>query len=124
MEQKVTITRKDGIIYERKLRKDMFDCRVAFRYHNDKIEILKQTKSGEAIVDIRPLIRSASVVCDDGIIRINCVLSASPDAYLNPEHVIKYLKQSCGILSDPCLTNEYYSIMRENAYYSDMSEFR
>ena len=102
----------------------LFRSQCELALFNDKIEILKQTKSGEAIVDIRPLIRSASVVCDDGIIRINCVLSASPDAYLNPEHVIKYLKQSCGILSDPCLTNEYYSIMRENAYYSDMSEFR
>ena len=42
MEEKVTITRKDGIVYERKMRKDMFDARLGFRYFNEKIEKLKQ----------------------------------------------------------------------------------
>lgn len=90
----------------------------------ERIEIVKKTKSGEQTVDIRPLIRSASVVFCDGELRLDCILSADPSAFLNPEHVVKYLRESCNILSDECLINEYYSIMRHSAYKADMSEFR
>ena len=90
----------------------------------DKIEILKKTKSGEAIVDIRPLIRSASVVFDGEHLRIDANLSADPSAFLNPEHVITVLRNNCGILSDENLANEYYTIMRNNAYDAEMNEFR
>ncbi len=90
----------------------------------ERIEILKQTKSGEGTVDIRPLIKSASVTCDGDMLRMSCLLSADPSAFLNPEHVVKYLRESCGILSDPCLLNECYSILRSQAYREDMSEFK
>ncbi len=89
-----------------------------------KVEILKKTKSGEAIVDIRPLIRTADAVFTDGNIRISCVLSADPSSFLNPEYIIKALREKCGILSAEDLTSESYSIMRERAYSADMSEFR
>ena len=55
---------------------------------------------------------------------INAVLSADPSSFLNPEYVIKALKDGCGILSSPDLTKEGYEIMRLNAYFEDMSEFR
>lgn len=90
----------------------------------ERIEILKKTKSGEATVDIRPLIKSASITCDNGVLRMSAILSADPSAFLNPEHVITVLKRECGILSDDNLLNESYSIMRERAYAADMSEFR
>ncbi len=90
----------------------------------DKVEILKKTKSGEAVVDIRPLIKSADAVLTDGQIRISCVLSADPSSFLNPEYIIKALREKCGILSSPDLTAESYSIMRNRAYLADMSEFR
>ena len=90
----------------------------------DKVEILKKTKSGEAIVDIRPLIRTADAVFTDGNIRISCVLSADPSSFLNPEYIIKALREKCGVLSSDDLTSESYSIMRNNAYNKDMSEFR
>ena len=91
--------------------------------YSDKIEVEKKTKSGPALVDIRPLIRSAYAVCDGDLIRISAVLSADQSTFLNPEYVVKALKAKCGILSDPCLTNEYYSIMRERAYLDDMTDF-
>ena len=75
-------------------------------------------------LNIRELIKSASAVFDGDAIRINCVLSADASAFLNPEHVIKALRKSVGILSSENLTEEYYSIMRESAYTDDMSEFR
>ena len=89
----------------------------------DKVEILKKTKSGEAMVDIRPLIRTADAVFADGNIRISCVLSADPSSFLNPEYIIKALREKCGILSSDNLTSESYSITRNSAHLADMSEF-
>ena len=90
----------------------------------DRVELLKKTKRGEAIVDIRPLIKSADAVFSGGAIRITCVLSADPSAFLNPEYIIKALREKCGILSSENLLSETYSIMRNSAYKADMSEFR
>ncbi len=90
----------------------------------DKIEIDKRSKRGEDVrVDIRPLIKSADVISDGENIRISCILSADQSAFLNPEHIIRVLRARCGILSDPVLTNEWYSIKRIKAYLDDMTEF-
>ena len=83
-----------------------------------------QKKNSDKTADIRPLIRSASAVKDGDVMVINAVLSADPSSFLNPEYVIKALKDGCGILSSPDLTKEGYEIMRLNAYFEDMSEFR
>ena len=91
----------------------------------ETVEVEKKTKSGDVTrVDIRPLIKSASSTLDGELIRISAVLSADSSAYLNPELVIKALRASSPILKDPEIINEYYSIMREEAYLSDMSVFR
>ena len=91
---------------------------------SDKIEVTKSTKSGEAIVDIKPLIKSAEATLDGDMILLKCVLCANPSKFLNPEYIIRYLRESAGILSNADLTKEYYSIMREGAFRLDMSEFR
>lgn len=92
---------------------------------SERVEVEKKTKSGDVTVcDIRPLIKGVKSVFDGENIRISCVLSADASAFLNPEYIIKVLRQECGILSDENLLNEYYSIMREIAYLGDMSEFR
>lgn len=83
-----------------------------------------QKKNSDKTADIRPLIRSASAVKDGDLMVINAVLSADPSAFLNPEYVIKALRDGTGILSSPDLTKEGYEIMRLNAYFEDMSEFR
>lgn len=88
------------------------------------VEIEKKTKSGVKPVNIRPLIKSADAFFDGEQIRIVCLLSADPSAFLNPEYMVKYLRDAVGILSDPCLTNESYSILREEAYTSAMRRFR
>ncbi len=90
----------------------------------EKIEVIKKGKSGESTVDIKPLIRSFAVCAEGECVRISCVLSANPASFLSPELLLKYLKTACGILSSQNLLKEYYSIMRENAYFTDMSEFR
>lgn len=57
MEEKVTITRKDGIVYERKSRKDIYDVKINLRYFKDKLEILKEI-ANKKNTKVQPLIRS------------------------------------------------------------------
>ena len=83
-----------------------------------------QKKNSDKTADIRPLIKSASAVKDGDAMVINALLSADPSAFLNPEYVIKALRDGVGILSAPDLTSESYEIMRLNAYFDDMTEFR
>ena len=91
----------------------------------ERVEIQKKTKSGDlAPVDIRPLIKSVSAAVDGDSIRLSCVLSADQSAFLNPEYLVKALREKIGVLTAPDLTSEYYTIMREKAYTSDMQNFR
>jgi hypothetical protein len=92
----------------------------------DKVLITKKAKPREEapVVDIRPLIKSVQVSCNGDTLHLDAVLSADASSFLNPEYVVKALKSECNILSNPDLTQEYYSIMRTHAYKSDMSEFR
>ena len=91
---------------------------------SEKLEVLKNTKSGEAVVDIRPLVKSAEVAFSNGELRVDCILSADPSCFLNPEYVVKILREKCGILSDENLLNESYTIMRECAYDIEIKEFK
>lgn len=60
-----------------------------------EIIIMKRTKSGEKETNIKPLIHSYK---KEGK-TLTCVLSASPDEYLNPDYIAKYLGISeCTIL--------------------------
>jgi len=91
----------------------------------DHVLVTKKAKPREEAptVDIRPLIKEVSAECRGDIIHIDAILSADASSFLNPEYVIKALKSECGILSNPDLTKEYYSIMRTAAYKADMTEF-
>lgn len=90
----------------------------------EKLEILKNTKKGEALVDIRPLIRSANATFNGDVIILNATLSANPQAFLNPDNLIKAMRERLGVLSSPKLTEEYYTVMRNQTYCSDMTEFK
>lgn len=54
---------------------------------SESIIIMKRTKSGEKETDIKPLIRSYK---KEGS-KLICVLSVSPESYLNPDYVAKVL---------------------------------
>jgi len=73
--------------------------------------VLKRTKSGEKDVDISAQILSAKVTLDGDTLVLQARLCADSTSFLNPEYLIKVLKEKCGILSeDP--TKEEYSILR------------
>ena len=88
----------------------------------DKVEVVK--KNSDKTIDIRPLIKSATAVREGDSIVINAILCADPSSFLNPEYIAKYLKEKCGLISHPDLTSEHYEILRLNAYFEDMTEFR
>ena len=87
----------------------------------DVVEV--QKKNSEDRTNIRPLIKSAIARAEGESIVIDTILSADPSAFLNPEYIIKALREYCGILSASDLTTESYDIMREKAYFGDMSEW-
>lgn len=97
-------------------------CRAALG--SEKIVVTKRTKSGDADVDIKSLIRCAKVDFCGEEIKIFCILSADASSFLNPEYIIKYLRKEVGILVSEDLLSESYSIVREMAYAFDMTEFR
>ena len=88
----------------------------------DTVEVLK--KNSDKTIDIRPLIKSAVATKVENSIVIDAVLSADPSSFLNPEYIVKYLKDKCGLLTYPDLTAEHYEIMRLKSYFEDMTEFR
>lgn len=90
---------------------------------SESIVVMKKTKTTDAEVDIRPMIKSASAVLDGDAIRVSCVLSSDSQSFLNPEYIVKYLRASVGILSSENLLSESYSIFRETAYRENMDLF-
>ena len=92
-------------------------------FEEDSLVILKKTKSGEAEVDIKPLIKSVEVKEAEGSLVVECILSAEPSSFLNPEYIVKVLKSRLDILSEDKLLTESYSILRRAAYFPDMTDF-
>lgn len=80
--------------------------------------VLKRTKSGEKDVDISSQIKFASVEFDGENVVIKCRLAADSAKFLNPEYLVKVLKDKCKILSDDP-TKEEYSILRTAVLVGD-----
>ncbi|MBQ6614271.1 MAG: DUF2344 domain-containing protein [Clostridia bacterium] len=72
--------------------------------------VLKRTKSGERDVDISTQISSVTASAENGEIVINTRLTADSANFLNPEYLVKVLREKCGILTDAA--NEEYSVLR------------
>lgn len=84
----------------------------------------KKSKSGIRQVDITTLIRSLDAVVEQGEMRIDTVLCVSGANYLNPEYLIRALRERFGILSEGDVVSEY-SILRTHVYLEDgVTEFR
>ncbi len=92
-------------------------------FAKEEINILKKTKKGEQTVNIRPLIKTVSVEPTDEGAKISCLLSSSSQSFLNPEHLVRAMKESADIFTGDLLS-EYYTVMRTAAYLSDMTELR
>ena len=83
-------------------------------FSRDEITLIKKTKSGEKLTDIKPLIKEISV--SEG--SINCVLNSRDPFFLNPEYVMKALSEYTG------KRFERYYILREEVYTEKMELYR
>lgn len=91
---------------------------------NSPLMVDKKSKSGIRQVDITTLTRSLSATLEDGELRITAVLCVSGADYLNPEYLIRALREKFGILPEDDVVSEY-SILRTRVYCADgETEFR
>ena len=83
----------------------------------------KKSKSGIRQVDITTLIRSLEASVEEDELRIGALLCVSGSDYLNPEYLIRALRDRFGLLPQGDVASEY-SILRTNVYLQDgITEF-
>lgn len=80
-------------------------------------EIIKKTKSGEKLTDIKPFIYKYAVESNDDKIVLTCVLNAKDPHFLNPEYVVKLLFEKLSVQFE-------YSILRNEIYDEKMNVYR
>ena len=77
------------------------------------IIMTKRSKSGDKEVNILPMIHSVKAVAADGLIKIRATLRAGNTENLNPEYLIKAMRDQLGILPEDGNTEEvWYRILR------------
>ena len=103
---------------------DGIEKRVNDLFAEEALPVMKKGKSGIREVDIKPLIKMAHAEYADGKLSVDCILSADSAEFLNPEHIVKLLRERLGITADENLLSWSYTIMRNSAYRADMSQFR
>ncbi len=86
------------------------------------IIMTKKSKSGEKGVDITSFIKHISFDADDGVMKVNTILSAGNTENLNPEYIITALKNNGLFTADPEI--ESYRIMRNKVYDKFLIEFK
>lgn len=79
--------------------------------------VTKKSKKGMIDVDLQPNVKNCRIVKTGKEINIKCLLSAKPDSYVNPEHLIKALSEAVGGIFD-------YYITRLTVYHQNGEEFR
>ena len=102
---------------------DILKDKLAEFFAREEINVLKKTKKGEQTVNIRPLIRDVELDECNGGVRMDCILASSSVSFLNPEHLIRAIKDGTDVFSGN-LISESYKILRQRAYLCDMTEFR
>ena len=87
------------------------------------VVVFKRSKGGDKDTDISSGIHSVSVACEDGALLLRCVLKADNAGFINPEYLVTFLKDTCGILAGNPL-EEKYTVLRTGLYLADMTPFR
>ncbi len=89
------------------------------------VEAEKKSKDGEAKrVDIRPLIRELKAEAKDGFLVLYATLSADSSTFLNPDLLIRVLKEKGLILGKDDPLTESLSVVRLQAFDKEMRPFR
>lgn len=79
----------------------------------EPIIMTKRSKSGDKEVNILPMIHSVKAVAADGLIKLRATLRAGNTENLNPEYLIKAMRDKLGILPENGNMEEvWYRILR------------
>lgn len=88
------------------------------------ITVFKHTKAGDRDVDVSPAIieATASYLEKENEILLTLHLRAEGGSFLNPDYIIKYIKERTALLTgDP--TKEWYTVLRAHLYDKDGRDF-
>lgn len=83
--------------------------------------IVKRTGKGEKETDISPMIKQLSVTEEAGVMHVRATLAAGSSAFLNPEYIIRVLKETSAFGFE-CDMLEY-SILRTDLLTESMEHF-
>lgn len=83
---------------------------------------MKRSKAGDHEVDISPFIKPRECESKLGELRLVALMSADSANYLNPEYLIKAACPRLGVTFDN-LFEDYYSIVRKQVYFDDLTPF-
>ena len=85
-----------------------------FNVATDPILMTKRSKSGDKEVDIRSMIHAVKATADcNGLIHIRATLRAGNTENLNPEYLIKAIRERLGLIPENAPTDEvWYRILR------------
>lgn len=84
--------------------------------------VMKRSKAGDHEVDISPFIKPRECESKSGELRLVALMSADSANYLNPEYLIKAACPRLGVTFDN-LFEDYYSIVRKQVYFDDLTPF-
>lgn len=86
----------------------------------EELSATKKTKSGEKTINIIPLVRDFEMAFEEAsqTLRVNTLLRADGECYLNPELFLLALHDACGILNGEEHELQY-SILRTENYFED-----
>lgn len=88
------------------------------------LTVFKHTKAGDRDVDVSGAIieASATYLPNSGEIRLTLHLRAEGGSFLNPDYIIKYIKEKTGVLAGDA-TKEWYTVLRSHIYDKDGTDF-
>ena len=84
--------------------------------------VMKRSKAGDHEVDISPFIKLRGCESKSGELRLRALMSADSANYLNPEYLIRAACPRLGVTFDN-LFEDYYSIVRKQVYFDDLTPF-
>ena len=84
--------------------------------------VMKRSKAGDHEVDISPFIKPRECESKSGELRLRALMSADSANYLNPEYLIRAACPRLGVTFDN-LFEDYYSIVRKQVYFDDLTPF-
>lgn len=88
------------------------------------LTVFKHTKAGDRDVDVSGAIieASAAYLPDSGEIRLLLHLRAEGGSFLNPDYIMRYIKEKTGVLTgDP--KKEWYTVLRSHIFDKDGVDF-